>query len=218
LIARNAQPNRPDIAARDQAAAQAAKAAGVRRLVKLSSMDVRQNVGTGVWHARGEAAIRASGIPCTIVHPAGFMSNALGWASSIKSDGIVRSATGGGKIAFVHPEDIAEVATLALTTRTHEGKSLAITGPEALTYAEMTQTIAAALGKPLSLEPLSEDEVSRRMREEGDDAEIIAAHLSIYRAIREGRLAGVTATVERVTGRRPLTFEQWVRANLHAFR
>ena len=49
----------PEIANRDAAAAQAAKAAGVRHLVKLSSMDAQQDVGTGVWHARGEAAIRA---------------------------------------------------------------------------------------------------------------------------------------------------------------
>ena len=47
---------------RDEAAGKAAKAAGVKHLVKLSSYDAReQNVGTGVWHARGESAIRAAG-------------------------------------------------------------------------------------------------------------------------------------------------------------
>jgi uncharacterized protein YbjT (DUF2867 family) len=67
----------PEIPNRDEVASQVAKAAGVRHLVKLSSMDAEQDVGTGVWHARGEAAIRASGIMFTFLQPTGFMENAL---------------------------------------------------------------------------------------------------------------------------------------------
>src|SRR5277367_6508030 len=99
----------PEIASRDELAAKAAKAVGVKLLVKLSSMDAQQGVGTGVWHARGESAIRASGIAFTFVQPAGFMSNALGWAASIKPGGVVRAPTGDGRIAFIHPDDIAAV-------------------------------------------------------------------------------------------------------------
>src|SRR5262245_12685401 len=66
----------PELAERDAAVAQAARAAGIRFLVKLSSKDVAEEVGTGPWHARGEEAIRATGIPFTFLRPAGFMSNA----------------------------------------------------------------------------------------------------------------------------------------------
>ena len=62
----------PDLEALDRLAAKTAKAAGVKHIVKLSSYDAReQNVGTGVWHAAGEAAIRASGIQFTFVQPSG---------------------------------------------------------------------------------------------------------------------------------------------------
>src|SRR5215469_15533919 len=44
----------PRLAALDHAAAKAAKAAGVGCLVKLSSSDVHEQVGTGMWHAKGE--------------------------------------------------------------------------------------------------------------------------------------------------------------------
>jgi uncharacterized protein YbjT (DUF2867 family) len=114
---------------RDEAAAMVAKSAGVKNLVKLSSMDARQNVGTGAWHARGECAIRASGITFTFVQPAGFMSNALEWASSISAKGVVRAPTGDGRIGFIHPDDIAAVATEALATREYLGESLPISGP-----------------------------------------------------------------------------------------
>jgi uncharacterized protein YbjT (DUF2867 family) len=208
----------PELSARDEAAARAAIAAGVKHLVKLSSYDAReQNIGTGVWHAQGESAIRASGIPFTFVQPSGFMSNALFWARSIKAEGVVRSVTGDGKIPFIHSQDIAEVTTAALTSRAYDAQSLPITGPEALSYAEMTAKISAVIGKRIRYQAISDDEERQRMLERGEAADIVAAHLSIYRAIREGRLATVTDTVERVLGRKPMTFDQWLKENATAF-
>src|ERR1700710_2252214 len=59
-----------ELALHDAAAAKAAHGAGVRHLVKLSSIDAReQKIGTGVWHAQGEAAIRETGVPFTFVQP-----------------------------------------------------------------------------------------------------------------------------------------------------
>jgi (4-alkanoyl-5-oxo-2,5-dihydrofuran-3-yl)methyl phosphate reductase len=207
-----------DLAERDGAAAKAAVAAGVEHLVKLSSIDAReQNVGTGVWHAQGEDAIRASGIPFTFVQPSGFMTNALYWARSIKAEGIVRTCTADGKIPFIHSDDIAQVAVRALTTRDYGGVSLPITGPEALSYAEMTAKIAAAIGKPLAMQPISDAEARQQQLAWATPEPLVEARLSIFRAIREGRLATPTDTVLRVLGRKPITFDQWVRENAAAF-
>ncbi len=208
----------PEIPSRDELAAKAAKAAGVRHLVKLSSMDAQQDVGTGVWHARGESAIRASGIVFTFVRPAGFMENALFWVTSIRARGVVRSMTSDGKIPFIHSDDIAAVATKALTTREYDGRTLPITGPEALSYAEMAAKIGAAISKRLGFEAISEEKVRQQMTECGDTEEMIAAHLSIYRAIRDGRLATVTDNVERVLGRKPIGFDRWAQEHAEAFR
>jgi uncharacterized protein YbjT (DUF2867 family) len=62
-----------DLQARDQAAARAARRHGVKKLVKLSSADARHNVGSGVFHARGESAIRAARINFVFVQPAGYI-------------------------------------------------------------------------------------------------------------------------------------------------
>jgi (4-alkanoyl-5-oxo-2,5-dihydrofuran-3-yl)methyl phosphate reductase len=208
----------PDLDERDRAAAEISAARGVR-LVKLSSIDAReQNVGTGVWHARGEAAIAATGVVHTFVQPSGFMSNALYWARSIKTEGVVRSATAGGEIPFIHPADIAAVAVRALTTRDHDGQALPITGPEALSYGEMTAAIGRAIGRPLRYEAMSEDEARAQQVAWGTPAPLVDARLSIFKAIREGRLAAVTDTVERVLGRRPIAFERWAEENAAAFR
>ena len=204
---------------RDAAAAAIARKLGTRLLVKLSSIDAReQNVGTGVWHARGEAAIRASGIPFTFVQPSGFMSNALYWARSIKAAAIVRSATGEGRIPFIHPRDIADVSIKALTTTDYLGQSLGITGPEALTYGEMTAKIATAIGRSVRFETMTEDEAREQQVVWATPPALVDARLSIFRAIREGRLATVTEEVQRVLGRAPLSFDRWVSENCDAFR
>src|SRR5215831_6720214 len=208
----------PEIPARDEAAANAAKAAGVKHLVKLSSMDVQHGLAIGAWHERGEAAVRASGVPFTFVQPTGFMSNLLAWARSIKTEGVVRTSTGEGRRAFIHSDDIATVALEALTTRAYYGKSLAITGPEALTFAEVTSKIAAAICRPLTFHPISDEEARERYSRVSGSAEETEAHVSLWRAIREGRLATVTNNVESILGRKPIALDQWLIENAEAFR
>jgi uncharacterized protein YbjT (DUF2867 family) len=207
----------PEITVRDELAANIAKAAGVRHLVKLSSMDVQQGLAIGAWHERGEAAIRTSGIPFTFVQPTGFMSNLLAWANSIKKEGLVRSSTGDGKRAFIHSDDIAAVATEALTTSNYLGQSLPITGPEALSFAEVTATIATAIGKQLTFQPISDEEARQRYSAISASTEETEAHVSLWRAIREGRLATVTDNVERILGRKPIKLNQWLTENTAAF-
>ncbi len=207
----------PEIPERDQGAARAAKTAGVRHLVKLSSMDVEQGLAIGAWHERGEAAIRASGIAFTFVRPGGFMSNLLAWAASVKAEGTVRASTGDGRRAFIHSDDIAAVATKALATREYDGTSLSITGPAALSFAEVTARIGSAIGKPLRFQAISDEEARQRYSAfSGSEAET-EAHVSLWRAIRDGRVGGVTDTVERILGRKPIAFEQWAVENSPAF-
>jgi uncharacterized protein YbjT (DUF2867 family) len=207
----------PAIPQRDELAAAAAKAARVKHLVKLSSMDVNQKLAIGAWHEQGEAAIRATGIPFTFVQPTGFMSNLLAWTSSIRGEGVVRSATGEGRRAFIHSADIAEVATKALMTGEYSGRSLAVTGPEALSFSEVTEKIGTAIGKQLRFQAISDDDARQRYSAVSGSEEETEAHVSLWRAIREGRVATVTDGVERILGRKPFTLDQWLIENKNYF-
>jgi uncharacterized protein YbjT (DUF2867 family) len=210
----------PELAARDALAAGLARRAGVRRLVKLSALGARsrgEETAVARWHAEGEAAIRATGVAYTFVQPVGFMSNALAWAHGIKRDGVVRASTGGGRIAMIHPDDIAAVAVEALTSDRYDGQSLVITGPEALSYAEMTGKIAAELGRPLTFQAISDAEARQNLLAHGLSAELADALVMLWREVREGKVAIVTREVERVTGRPAIAFDTWVRENAAAF-
>ena len=208
----------PQIPALDGLAAQAAKTAGVRHIVKLSSLDVEQKLAIGAWHAKGEAAIRASGIRFTFVRPTGFMSNLLAWSRSIVAEGIVRSSTGDGKRPFIHSEDIAAVAVRALTADDYVGKALPITGPQSLSFAEITEKIGSAIGRQLEYRPVSDEEAGRRFSATGASPEEVAAHVELWRAIREGRVGATTNEVERILGRKPIALDQWLVENAPAFR
>jgi uncharacterized protein YbjT (DUF2867 family) len=214
LFLLNSGPHIPEL---DAMAANLAKEAGVLHLVKLSSMDVEHGLAIGAWHERGEAAIRASGIPFTFVQPTGFMSNLFAWAPSIRSEGIVRASTGDGKRAFIHSGDIAAVACKALSTRIYEGQSLPITGPEALSFAEVAARIGASIGRHLTFQSISDAEARQRYSRTGASIEETEAHVSLWRAIREGRLATVTDNVERILGRKPISLNQWLTENAATF-
>ena len=208
----------PNLDIHDRTVALAAKSAGVGCLVKLSTLDVRTGVGTGPWHARGEAAVRESGIAFTFIQAAGFMSNALGWSDSIRQENVLRSSTGSGRIAFIHPDDIADVATTVLTARDYDGRSLVITGPEALSYGEMASAIGRAIGRTIRFEEISDRRAYESVVAWAGEGPYADALVDIWRAIREGRLATVSEGVTQIIGRKPISFGRWAVENADAFR
>ena len=207
----------PAIPERDKAAAMISKEVGVRKIVKLSSLDVEHGLAIGAWHEKGEASIRATGIPVTFVRPTGFMSNLLAWAHSIRTESVVRSSTADGRRPFIHSEDIVSVCLAALLNDKYLGEALPITGPESLTFGEATTIISEAIGRPLSHQVISDEEARERYSRIGGSQEETEAHVTLWRAIREGRLAATTDGVERILGRKPIALRQWASENVRSF-
>jgi uncharacterized protein YbjT (DUF2867 family) len=208
----------PGIPERDTAAARISKEAGVRKIVKLSSLDVEHDLAIGAWHEKGEAAIHGVGIPFTFVRPTGFMSNLLWWAHSVRTEGVVRSSTADGRRPFIHSEDIASVCVAALLKDEYSGEVLPITGPESLTFGEATNIIGEAIGKRLLYQVISDEEARERYSRISSSREETEAHVALWKAIREGRLAATTDYVERILGRSPITLRQWASENVRSFR
>jgi uncharacterized protein YbjT (DUF2867 family) len=207
----------PAIPERDKAAAMISKEFGVRKIIKLSSLDVEHGLAIGVWHEKGEAAIRATGIPFTFVRPTGFMSNLLAWAHSIRTESILRSSTADGRRPFIHSEDIASVCLSAILNHEYASEAVPITGPESLTFGEVTAIISEATGRPLSYQAISDEEARERYSRISGSEEETEAHVALWRAIRDGRLAATTDRVERILGRKPIALRQWASENVHLF-
>ena len=139
-----------------------ARDASVRRGVLLSSIatqkaDPRTNP-IAARHARAEQLLAASGLPATALRPDTFAANALDWAPEIRASGRVRLAHPGSRRVPLHEEDLAAVAALAMTTPGHEGQAWWLTGPAQVSQEEQVQAIADAIGRPIAVDEMPEEE------------------------------------------------------------
>jgi uncharacterized protein YbjT (DUF2867 family) len=201
----------------DTNAVAAAKRAGVRHVVKLSTIEAANpTVTIGRWHHEREDIVRASGLTWTFLRPGMFMSNALQWAETVKR-GSVYFPGGKGKVAPIDPYDVATIAALALTEPGHENTAYELTGPELLSIGEMTQTLAQVSGKPLRYVSVPSFAARMFLRRSGMDKRLVAALLEGAAALRDGRGAIITETFKQVAGRDPRTFEDWCRNHESAF-
>jgi uncharacterized protein YbjT (DUF2867 family) len=135
----------------------AAKIAGVKHLVKLSVVLAAADAPAELlrWHFQSEEHIRRSGVPFTILRPNMFMQEVWRQSGSIKSHGVFYLPLGDAKISLVDVRDIAACAVSALTQPGHEGKTYDITGPEALSFHEVAQTLSAVAGHRVNYMPIT---------------------------------------------------------------
>lgn len=204
----------PDVPAQDAAGIDAAVRAGVRHLVMVSSLGVDfDGVAGGRPHMPGEARLRESGLDWTLLRPSEFMSNAFNWRPAIEAAGALMLPTGSGRVGFIAPEDIAAVAAAVLTGDGHEGKIYRLTGPAALSSAEVAAALGAALGREVRHLDVPDAAFRDGAAGAGLPAPLIDMLSEYYAAMKAGRVELVTAEVEAITGRPPRSFADWARAH-----
>ena len=192
----------------------AAGESGVERVVKLSALGATDHSKSiiGLWHYNVERVLRESGLDWTILRPHHFMQNLLDPLTFDREAGVVYSASGDGAIPFIDARDIAAVAATVVTEDGHAGETYTLTGPEAVSYRDATETLARVLDRTLEYRAASLDEAWRRRRDAGQSVWLAAAQLAIAEYQRAGGpTARTTDTVEVITGRAPRTVEQFVR-------
>ncbi|MFJ3644690.1 SDR family oxidoreductase [Streptomyces murinus] len=195
-----------------------AAASGVRRVVLLSSQGVatRPLGPTRIAMRALEDAVRKSGLDWAVLRPGGFASNAFAWAESVRTQGVVAAPFGDIGVPVVDPADIAEVAAACLLEDRHAGGIFELTGPEVITPRRQAEAIATALGSPVRFHELTREEAKAAMTrfvppELADDT------LDIIGAPNAAELR-ISSDVERVLGRAPRPFGDWVARNIAAFR
>ncbi|NUP06201.1 MAG: SDR family oxidoreductase [Polyangiaceae bacterium] len=209
----------PSIHAHDEATVQLARDTRIRRIVKMSAFGAGapSPLKAGAWHVPGERAIASSGVAYTFLRPTAFASNALQWASAIRTGESVDVATAKGKHAVIDPRDVAAVAADALTSNAHEGKAYTLTGPEAVDTHEQLRIIGRALGRDVHGRDVDLETLQRRARDAGVPEAFVAAMVEGLAFVRDDKASETTDAVERILGRPPRSFAEWVRDNLSAF-
>lgn len=202
-------PQIADVARRIHPAIDAARAAGVERIVFLSLQGVERN--PVVPHYRIERHLRRSGVPATLLRPSFFMQNlSTTHRAEIRDEGRIVVPAGRGRTSFVDVRDVAAVAARALVEDGHEGCAYELTGSEALAYAEVAAILGEVLGRPIAYADPSPLAFWRRSRRAGTPAAFVAVMLGLYTVARLGLASRVTPELERLLGRPPITVRRFV--------
>jgi uncharacterized protein YbjT (DUF2867 family) len=192
--------------------------AGTRHVVLLSALSANSGNRSNAlarYHIESEAAIRDSGLPWTFLRPPTFMTNTLQWADQVRARDVIRAQFPEVPVAVIDPADIAAVAATALRSPGHEGRTYALSGPQALRPGERVAILGQALGRELRFEGLSDEETSKELHATMPP-EYADAVLEIFTGPTDESV--VRPTVEEVTGRPPGTFAQWAADHADAFR
>ncbi|MGE9692315.1 MULTISPECIES: NAD(P)H-binding protein [unclassified Streptomyces] len=186
-----------------------ARTVGVRRAVLLSSSAVPEG---GPAVGKVHQALPGLFAQWAVLRPSWFMQNFTGThvhARSIRDEGVVRTATGSGRVGFVDAGDIAAVAVRALTDEQAPNADLVLTGPEALAYDDIAAIITEVTGRAVVHRRLSWERMRDRLTAQVP-VEFAAMLADMDRAIAGGAEDRVTDTVQRLTGRPPRTFRALV--------
>ena len=195
-----------------------AREAGVRHIVKISVLHAdREDYTFGRWHRAIEKAIEKSLVPYSFIRPTGFMQNfATYQGATIRSEGRFYQP-GEHKTSHVDVRDIAAVVVRTLTSAGHEGKAYELTGPDALTNAEVAAKLSAVTGRKIEAVIVPPEQMRPAMLAQGMPEFYVEALLDLDRVYGAGAGAEITGDIQRVLGRKPHTFDQYLRDHVQVF-
>ena len=214
-------PMHPDLGARECAIIEMAKSLGVTQVVKLYGAVRHEGDPLDIQHWMSIQALKDSGLAWCLVSPQTVIeSHLLEQADSIRDEGRLYGCAGDGRMGIVSADDCAEVASDVLQSPVdaYEGRNLEITGPEAVTYADIARQVSEALGVTIEYIDMSEEELGKLVVEAGFPPEDLELQLLChFRQIRNGNATLVTDTFQELVGRTPASVRDWVGSHREMF-
>jgi uncharacterized protein YbjT (DUF2867 family) len=173
--------------------------------LSASGADAEPGIQLGREHREVEVYLENSGIPYTILRPAGFMQNFLLNADTICNSNSIYMPIGHGKVNYVDARDIAAVAATVLTQPGHENKIYEITGPEAISINDVAHALTVATNRVIAYVDVPEDAAAAGMQQHHVPGWMVNQLMELYGIYKAGYAEQVTDTVEKITGRPPRT-------------
>lgn len=212
-------PSSPDAEAQQIRFAESAAAAGVRHVVKLSQFaaDEASPVRFLRYHAAVEQRIRTLGIGYTFLRPNLYFQGLLAFSSMIAGQGSFVAPIGDAPVSAIDVRDIAAVAVEALTGIGHEGRTYTLTGPAAITHAQMAAKIGDAIGRPVTFVDVPPDAFAAALGSAGVPQWQVDGLIEDYAHYARREAAEVVPAVREVTGSAPTDFSTFARDHAAAF-
>jgi uncharacterized protein YbjT (DUF2867 family) len=110
---------------------------------------------------------------------------------------------GGAAVAHIDVEDIAACAYAVLTGAAPRGGIHDLTGPQALTPADLADALSIALNRPIGVVQPGLDDLVPILRGRGLPEAFTQEFATLARNIAAGSLSKVTSSVSELTGKPP---------------
>jgi uncharacterized protein YbjT (DUF2867 family) len=196
-----------------QRAAEAAKAAGVKFIVRMSAFGADPDAADGLskHHGQAEEAVKATGLQWTVLRPTFFQDNVLTYQSGAVAQGSVYGASHGGQVAYISSKDVGEVvAQVLLDPSAHVGETYELTGPAAVTDESVAAELSKAAGKPVAYVDLTGDQLMQGQLGAGTP-HWMAEHLVALEGVKAaGWAAEVSDAVPSILGRPAESYASFV--------
>lgn len=187
----------------------AAKQAGVTQVVFLSLIGIEQ--AKYVPHYKVETYLKELGIQTTFLRCSFFMQNLnTTHRQEIKERSEIFVPVGKARTSFIDARDIGKVAAIALIESGHAGKNYDLTGSEALDYWQAAAILSAVLGRKITYRNPNPLHFLIETIRRGTPFIFAMVMLGLYTSTRFGMAEPITLEVERLTGRKPISFRQYV--------
>jgi uncharacterized protein YbjT (DUF2867 family) len=193
-------------------AVMAAKQAKVKHIVRNSAIKAGHDAPNrnGRMHAHVEDAVKASGIPWTILRPHYYMQNLLSSANSVASDGMLYMNMGQGRVGTIDGRDVGVFGAKVIENApAHAGKIYNPTGPESIDMAAAAETLSRVLGKPVTYVDLPQDAAQQAMLGFGLSRWFVGNVVDYGRVYSEGWGDFVNSDFKDVTGHDARSFKQF---------
>ena len=167
-------------------------------------------------HWEVETILQGSGQPFVTLRPNAFMQTLIGtiMLPAVKASGAVPNAIAGAGISFIDARDIGECAAITLITDAWDGQTLVLTGPRAVTYADIAATIEQLTGQRVAVNEITPADVRNMMLGRGTPLWEAEHFEEMYEMFRRGESEFISADVERLTGHPPRTVEAYLAETL----
>lgn len=198
-------------------AVDAALEAGVGRIVYLSFLNAAPDATftAAREHFQTEQYIRASEVAFTFLRAGLYADLVPGRFSA--GDATLRGPAGNGRASYINRADIVDTVVAVLTSEGHDGHTYNMTGPEAITLADVAALLTEFSGRRCTYydETLEEATQSRAVYHASD--ETVETWISSYTAIASGEMSLVSEDVAHLTGHRPRTFRDFLRQHPESY-
>jgi len=177
---------------------------GAKRIVMLSGR------GEEAAH-RAEDALRHSGADATVLRANWFFQNFNeDLFLPYIQQGTLALPAGDTPEPFVDANDIAECAVACLLDNGHIGKIYELSGPSAVTFADVTEMISSVTNHPVNFVAIAVDELDAGLEADGMSNEVRGLIRYLFSEVLDGRNCQPTSDVYEILGRQPNSLRNFV--------